>query len=270
MKFSVKNGSFSYGTHHIIQDISFSVESGRILAILGPNGAGKTTLLRCMMGLTRWDTGASYLDGADIRTLPAHTLWQKVAYVPQARNSTMLYKAEDMVLLGRGAHLGTLQQPGEKDRAIAKKAMEIVGISHLQGKLCSKMSGGELQMVLIARALAAQPQMLVLDEPESNLDFRNQLIILKTLRELADTQGLSFVFNTHYPAHALSYADDVLLLEKNDQYHWGKSSQVMTEALLERTFGVRTHIGHFTVDGVDYVDVIPLSVTEDTLLEKEN
>lgn len=270
MKFEVKDGSFGYekqGGRTVLDGIDFSVEKGSLTAILGPNGAGKTTLLRCMMGFLHWQRGGSYIDGTDIRELNNRELWQRIAYVPQAKGSVSIYSCEDMVLLGRSSHFGMFGHPGERDREIAREAMERLGIAHLAKRSCAAISGGELQMVLIARALAAQPQMLVLDEPESNLDFKNQLIILDTMSELTQ-QGISCIFNTHYPTHALQRADHALLLDKRGQHIFGSSMQVITEENLAQAFGVETVIGSIETKHKVYHDVLPLQVISMELTEK--
>lgn len=185
MKFEVKNGSFGYEKRKILNNISFEVETGEVMSVLGSNGVGKTTLLKCMMGFLKWQSGRTYIDGRPLEEYPHKDVWKKIAYVPQAKGAAFAYSALDMVVLGRSAHIGTFKQPGQEDIEIALKAMDDIGIVHLKDKLCTRMSGGELQMVLIARALTVSPQMLVLDEPESNLDFKNQLIILDTIRKLS-------------------------------------------------------------------------------------
>ena len=261
MIFEVKNGCFGYGQGgDILSNINFQLSDGRILSILGPNGVGKTTLLRCMMGLMPWRKGESLLDGKAIRKIPVRSLWKKIAYVPQAKGNALMVTAEEMVLLGRCAHLGMMQQPRQKDIEAARQAMELVGVAHLGGKLCSQMSGGELQMILIARALTTQPSMLVLDEPESNLDFKNQLIILETIRRLSREKGISCVFNTHYPDHALKISDDALLLEKSGKDLFGKSGEVISSKNMERSFEVQVYIDRLEVNGVQVASVVPLAV----------
>ena len=151
-----------------------------------------------MLGLLEWKTGGTYIDGISIKEIPYHQLWQKIGYVPQAKASAFAYHAEDMVLLGRNAYLGTFGQPKKADREIALACMEEIGIGYLKGRLCSRISGGELQMVLIARALAGGPSILVLDEPESNLDFRNQLIVLETIERLCREKGISAIPRKHF------------------------------------------------------------------------
>ncbi|MBR5430653.1 MAG: ATP-binding cassette domain-containing protein [Firmicutes bacterium] len=262
MILSVEGGCYKYPKtdRQILQDVSFELDAGQLLAILGPNGAGKTTLLRCIMGLLKWDAGRSLLEGRDIRRIPNRELWQTVAYVPQARQTTAIYTTEEMILLGRSSRFGLLSQPSAADMAVVERVMERLRISHLAGCKCSRISGGELQMVLIAKALAAEPRVLVLDEPESNLDFRNQLLILDTVSQLT-AEGLTCVFNTHYPAHALQRADRALLLSRGGSFRFGPTAQVVTEAHIEETFGVRAVIGEIETPERVLRDVIPLELS---------
>lgn len=260
MIFAVEKGCFSYNKKKVLHDVSFSVESGEILAVLGSNGAGKTTMLRCMMGLLPWKSGRSTIDGKPVSEFTPRQLWSRISYVPQARGSAFTYPAREMVLLGRSAHLGTLKQPGPQDVEIAGRAMEDVGILHLADKNCNQMSGGELQMVLIARALTAEPQLLVLDEPESNLDFKNQLIILNTIHRLAKERGISAIVNTHYPAHALKLSNKALLLNGEEPNQYGPASDIISEENIRTSFGVNASIHDFWADGVRYSTVVPLSI----------
>ena len=260
MIFQVQDGCFGYQGKNILDHISFEITDGTVLAVLGPNGVGKTTLLKCMMGFLPWKQGASLLDGRNIAHLPPKELWQKIAYVPQAKASAFSYTALEMVLLGRSAHLSLLDQPSREDERQALAAMEEVGIAHLADKQCSQMSGGELQMVLIARALVTEPKMLVLDEPESNLDFKNQLIILETISRLAKERSLSAIVNTHYPEHALQISKQALILNRGGQSFYGPSEEVISEANMRRAFGVQVHIGRFVIDGKAYKSVVPLAV----------
>ena len=239
----VENGSFAYpGGPVLFHDIAFEAGSGEILAILGPNGAGKTTLLRCIMGILRWKSGRSLLDGADIGTMPEREQWRHMSYVPQARSASGIYTAFQTVLLGRSARLGAFRTPKAEDLEAAEQAMERLGIADLGDKRCAQLSGGELQMVLIARALASDPELLILDEPESNLDFRNQLIVLDAVTKLA-RDGMACVFNTHYPAHALQRAHKSLLLYGDGRSICGRTDAVITEDSIRSAFGVNAVIG---------------------------
>ena len=264
MKLTVENGSFAYGrkTAPIFENINFSVDSGEILAILGPNGAGKTTLLRCITGMLRWRSGASLLDGVPIRDMSSGELWRRMAYVPQAKAASSAYTAFETVLLGRSAHLSPFATPGAEDIRKAREAMELLGIQHLAEKKCSAISGGELQMVLIARALASEPQVLILDEPESNLDFKNQLVVLDAMTRLAG-MGMTCVFNTHYPAHALQRSGKALILSRGGGYKFGNTAAVVTEDAIREAFGVEAVIGSVETPTSILQNVIPLQIAGD-------
>ncbi len=260
MKLTVENGSFFYRKDNpIFNHINFSVNSGEILAILGPNGAGKTTLLRCMTGMLKMQTGHSLLDGEDIRRLTPGRLWSKMAYVPQAKAASSAYTAFETVLLGRSSRLNVFSSPKKEDLEVAKEVMDALGITNLMDKKCSAISGGELQMVLIARALAAEPEFLVLDEPESNLDFKNQLVVLDTMTKLAQ-KGMACIFNTHYPAHALQRADKSLILTRGGSCMFGNTAAIVTEENIRRAFGVKAIIGDIETPNNVLQNVVPLSI----------
>ena len=261
MNLTVEHGAFSYkkGGREILHDVNFSLGSGEILAILGPNGAGKTTLLRCVMGFLKWTGGRSLLDGEDIAAMPPRALWRKLAYVPQARGRASGALVENMVLLGRSNRIGALSQPGAKDYAAVDAVLERLFIAHLRGKRCDEISGGELQMALIARALVAEPVCVIFDEPESNLDFRNQLIVLETMERLRD-EGVACLFNTHYPDHALRCADKALLLSKTGAPVYGGAFQVITEQAIGAAFGVESVIARVQTPGHDYPFITPVAV----------
>ena len=258
MKFQVEHGVFGYGKNPILKNISFAVENGQVLAVLGSNGVGKTTLLKCMMGLLPWHEGQTRIDGIPIGEMKPSQLWKRIAYVPQSKGTALSYTALEMVLMGCSSRLGLFEQPSKKDAETARQAMEAVGVLHLADKHCSKMSGGELQMVLIARALAARPQLLVLDEPESNLDFKNQLIILDTIRSLAEEQGIASIVNTHYPAHALKIADKELILIRDGTSLYGPAAETITETAMEKAFSVEVKIQNFPWKNRNFKSVIPI------------
>ena len=261
MNLTVNSGTFAYrrGDAPIFRDVNFSVDSGEILAILGPNGAGKTTLLRCITGMLPWSGGESLLDGEPIRSMPPKKLWTKVAYVPQARTASSAYTAFETVLLGRSGHLSAFSTPKKEDLDKAREVMDRLGISALAEKKCSAMSGGELQMVLIARALASEPKGLILDEPESNLDFKNQLVVLDTMTRLA-AEGMTCIFNTHYPAHALQRSNKALILSKGGGYKFGSTASVVTEETIREAFGVEAVIGSVETPTHILRNVIPLQI----------
>lgn len=260
MIFSVENGFFGYRREELIhKDISFNIKEGEIVSVLGPNGVGKTTLLKCMMGLLEWSKGASLIDGVDIREIKPKELWKKIAYVPQAKSVNFSYTIEELVLLGRSAHISMSKQPTRADLEKAHEAIKEIGIWHLKDKFCNRVSGGELQMALIARALCAEPKMLVLDEPESNLDFKNQLIILDTMSKLARENKISCVFNTHYPAHSLKISDKSLVISKNGAV-WGDTKAIITDDLMKEVFDVKVHINKVDLEDESYYTVTALKI----------
>lgn len=261
MNFAVKDGCFGYSEkRRILNHIDFEICEKEILSILGSNGVGKTTLLKCTLGLLNWKSGETQIDGKSLRNMKHTEIWRQIGYVPQAKLSAFAYTVEEMVLLGRNSHLKMLEQPGKKDWEIAEKCIDKIGIGHLKGKLCSKISGGELQMVLIARALSAQPKLLILDEPESNLDFKNQLIVLETIKNLRDEEGISAIVNTHYPAHAISISDKALILNRDGSSVFGPAHSSIIEENLEKAFGVNVKIKDFYHREKKYTCVLPLSI----------
>lgn len=263
MILQVEHGYFSYDPkRYIIDDIGFTLNQGEVLSVLGPNGVGKTTLLKCVMGLLKWNKGRTLLDGKDIREYSVKDFWSNIAYVPQAKQSTFSYNALEMVMFGRSAHLGFFRQPTEEDREKALACMEEIGVAFLQDKLCNEMSGGELQMVLIARALAAEPKILILDEPESNLDFKNQLTVLDTIKNLSRIKNISVIVNTHYPDHALQISDSAVILKQNGECLYGTSRSIISEENLIDAFNVKVRLRDVDIEQSVYTCVIPVAVLQ--------
>ena len=261
MKFEVRDGRFAYpGQREILKNISLTAVPGSTITILGPNGAGKTTLLRCMLGFLHWTTGQTLLDGTDIRTMKPAALWRKAAYVPQAKSMVFPGTCFDMVLLGRSAYLSLFGIPGKKDREIAMHAMERAGVAHLADRNCAEVSGGELQLVLIARALAAEPELLILDEPETGLDFRNQLVVMNLIGRLCAEEGLAAILNTHYPEHAVSMNGDTLLLFNDGSHVFGKTSEILTAENMRAAFGVEVRMREENIGGKRYTSLIPVNL----------
>lgn len=208
----------------VFRGVDITAHEGRVLAVLGPNGRGKSTLLKCLAGLLAPTEGTV--------TTTAH-----VAYVPQSHSSAFAYSISDMVLMGRSRHLKAYASPGRRDRELAAEALERVGIAHLADRSYAELSGGEQQMVLIARALAAQCRVMVLDEPVSALDLRNQASILALLQELA-ASGLGIVLTTHHPDHALHLADDAVIVLGPDDVRTGRAAQLLDADALSELYGL--------------------------------
>jgi len=261
MSMEVVAGTFSYKKDTpVLMDVSFSAGDGEIVAILGPNGVGKTTLLKCMLGFLEWEKGMTKLDGRDIRSFHGRELWKRVSYVPQAREPVFSYQTQDMVVLGRSPYIGNFSAPGKKDWEIVERSMEMAGITKLAGKSCARISGGELQLVLIARALAAEPEILILDEPESGLDFRNQVVVLDLISRLSREQGITVIINTHYPDHALRVSDRALLLFGNGIHLFGRTRTILNEEHMKTAFGIDVALNTQKIGDKEYTAVIPLEL----------
>ena len=197
MILEVKDGCFGYFGQPVIFDhINLSLEKGHILAVLGPNGIGKTTLLKCMIGLLPWKRGQTLLNGQNIVKMKPADIWKTVSYIPQSHGFAFSYTGLEMVMLGRSSHMGTFQQPGAREIEMAERMMEKVGITRLAYKDCNRMSGGELQMVLIARALINNPTMIIADEPTGNLDPQRSFEIMLLLEQI-NALGTTVMVVTH-------------------------------------------------------------------------
>ena len=231
MILEVENGCFGYPKQEeILTDINIKLEEGHILSVLGPNGIGKTTLLKCMIGLMPWSRGRSLLTGKDIRTLKSKEIWNMISYIPQTHGFSFSYTGLEMVMLGRSSHLGLFSQPGHREIEMAEAMMEKVGITRLADKDCNRMSGGELQMVLIARALINEPKLIILDEPETGLDFHNQILVLNMVEKLAHEENIGAIMNTHYPTNAMSIADEALMMNRKGDRFYGPTGDILNES----------------------------------------
>ncbi len=226
------------GGRTILRDVTFGVAAGEVLCVLGPNGVGKTTLLRCLTGLEPLAGGAVLLDGDDLAQLSRRTIGRLVGVVPQGDAPVFSFTVREMVEMGRAAHLGWMAAPGAADRAIATAALDQLGIGALADRVYPTLSGGERQMVLIARALAQQPRLLILDEPTAHLDVANQAEVLDLVQRLAG-QGLAVLMTTHDPGHAFRIGGSALLLRRDLSAVFGPTRTVLTEASLSTAYGRR-------------------------------
>ena len=241
MSIEVKNLSFAYGDRAVLHDISFSVGKGEFLSILGPNGVGKSTLFRCVLGLLSGYTGQVLVDGVDARSLSTREAAKHIAYIPQSSRSIFNYSVFDIVLMGRTSGLGSFRSPGKKDRDICLWAMEKVGISQLAERCFHRLSGGEQQLVLIARALVQKAPVLMLDEPTANLDFGNQLLVLEQARSLA-REGYTIIQTTHHPEQSYLFSDRILAIQKGRVLTEGSPAQVLTEETMRALYGTDVKI----------------------------
>jgi iron complex transport system ATP-binding protein len=232
-----ENLSFGFARRVVGADVSFTLTPGEALAVLGPNGSGKTTLFRTLLGLLPAKAGTCLIDERPLCGYSMAELARKVAYVPQAHTSHFAFMVSDVVLMGRTAHLGLFASPGEHDRAVAQRTLETLRIAHLADRLYTEISGGERQMALIARALATEAKILVMDEPAANLDFGNQTLILEEILRLKRS-GHGVLFSTHNPDHAFICADRALLLHQGRVLAHGAPQDIVTPENLKTLYGV--------------------------------
>lgn len=209
----------------VFRGLDLSLPAGGAMAVLGPNGCGKTTLLRLVLGLTAPTEGSVTVSG-------------RLAFVPQLFDAAFAYTALDMVLMGRARRIGLFAQPGRKDETAALAALDRVGMADRANRRFHDLSGGQRQMVILARALAAEPDILVLDEPCSALDLSNQAMVLERLAALAGHERLTVLFTTHHPQHALDIGADALLMFGAARFAAGPAGKVLTEAAMAELYGV--------------------------------
>lgn len=244
MKLEVRDIVFNYEkSGNVLKGVSFDIDAGDILCLLGPNGAGKTTLFKIILGLLKPRQGSILMDDKDILKYSRRELAQFIGYVPQSHIPPFPYSVIDVVLMGRNAHLNNHRTPTAEDYAIAHESLETLNISYLEDKNYSRISGGERQLVLIARALTQQAQLLILDEPTSNLDFGNQIRVLKQIRRLAQ-QGLSIIMSSHFPSDAFQNSSQVALLKNGVIDKIGPPQEIVTEENMKDIYGVDVHIAN--------------------------
>ncbi len=241
MKLRIEDLRFSYHDHHVLHHVSFEANEGECIAILGKNGAGKTTLFRCILGLLRGYDGSILIDEKPARKFSQLELAKVISYIPQAHAPTFNYSVFQTVLMGTNATVSRFKTPGEKEQALALEKLELLGISHLASRGYAEISGGERQLVLIARALVQQAKILVMDEPTANLDYGNQVRIMKQVQTLT-SQGYLVLLTTHNPEHALLYADKALVLNKGVVIEYGPPNTVLTPELIETIYGVKVEM----------------------------
>lgn len=259
MSLEADNIAIGFPGRTLASGLSLHLLHGELLCLLGPNGVGKTTLFRSLLGLHRLLAGRVRIDGADIAGLAPAEIARRIAYVPQAQTGHFPFTVFDVVLMGRAAHLKPFAAPTAKDRAAAEAALHRLGIGHLSASIYTRISGGERQLTLIARALAAETRLLVLDEPTASLDFGNQIRVLDQLAGLA-RDGIGLLLSTHDPDQALLCAHRVALLQRDGTLLQGTPDAVITPAALHALYGVDVEIAEVALaDGRQRRVCLPLS-----------
>jgi iron complex transport system ATP-binding protein len=240
---------FSYGEMEIVRQASFELQAGEILSILGANGCGKTTLLKCLNMLLKPE-GKVLVDNLDLQTMSGRDLAMLMGYVPQLHSPDFPYRVIDVVVSGRTPKLG-FSIPSGKDYDMARIALHKVGASHLEEKFYTQLSGGELKLILIARALVQEPKVLLLDEPTSHLDFKNRVVVLNILRDIS-RNGIAVIMSEHDPNLASLFSDKVLLMmNKGEIVRYGPTKEVLIPENIMKVYGLNIEV--FERDGLRYL-----------------
>lgn len=241
--YDVRNITYSYPSdgRKVLRDASLRLCKGDILCILGPNGAGKTTLLNCMAGLLNPSSGEIMLCGRKMNSLKPKEAAALVGYVPQTHTPAFDYSVLDFVMMGRAPKTGTFSRPGKEDEGFCIDILNSMGIGSLADKSYLNISGGERQQVLIARAIAQEPQVILFDEPTSHLDFGNQHRVLKRIKTMAE-EGFSIVITTHNPDHALMLGSQAAIVEREGSIHQGTVDEIITEDNLRKAYDIELEL----------------------------
>ena len=254
----VRDVEFSYGKQEVLKGISFCMEKGEFVCVLGANGCGKTTLLKSILAFLTPQHGQVLLYGKDIHQMDESERARKIAYIPQYHTPPFPFTVRDVVLMGRTPHLSRICRPTEKDCRIADESMERLGIAHYANKSYTALSGGQRQMVVIARALAQQPDLLIMDEPTASLDFGNQYLVLAQVKKLA-REGMGVLMVTHNPDHAFYCADRIIAMEDGKILSMGDAGKVINEAVMKAVYHMPVKVRSVSLgEGLDATICIPV------------
>jgi iron complex transport system ATP-binding protein len=248
LRLEAKQLDFGYRGHRVGSDVSLALEAGEVLCLMGPNGSGKTTLFKTLLGLLPPQGGNILLDGTHLARKARDEVARLVSYVPQAQVTFFPFTVREVVLMGRTAHLGVISSPSRRDREIAQAAIERLRLSPLADAVYTRISGGERQLTLIARALAQDARIIVMDEPTANLDFGNQVRVLQHIQSLAES-GIGVLLSTHDPDQAFLCADRVAMLHEGRLARLGAPDEVITAESLKQIYGVDVAVTRVPVEG---------------------
>ena len=266
----VKDLHVGYGDVEIVHGASFTASRGEFVCIIGANGCGKTTTLKCMLGLLPHTSGSVTVAGRDTLRMAEKERARHFAYIPQAHTPPFPFSVADVVILGRTPYVNSLARVTREDKRIAYEAMALLGIEGLAGRIYTELSGGQQQLVLIARALAQQTDVLVMDEPTASLDFGNQQMVLSQMKKLTRS-GTSVIMVTHDPDHALFCADKVVVMHEGRVIAEGAPDDVMTDECLHTIYGTAARIVPVELEpGLQVKVCVPLMVQKgQTLLQSD-
>lgn len=257
MKFEIKNLSCGYDERRIIENFNANLSSGEILCLLGANGVGKTTIFKTILGFLKPFSGEIFIQDKKLFELSDKERAQAISYVPQAHVPPFAFKVIDVVMMSRSAHLGMFENPGKNDEDIAMDALKRLKIERFSHKIYTDLSGGERQMVLIARALAQEARVILLDEPTANLDFGNQIRVLKEICKLANN-GYIVIMTSHSPEHVFYCNARVAMISRGEGCIYGSAKEVVTNENLRQIYGVDIRVVENEIDGIKRFSCVPV------------
>jgi iron complex transport system ATP-binding protein len=248
---------FAYGRQQVLDGVTFCARAGDLIALLGPNGVGKSTLMRCILGFEHGYTGNIAICGMDAGALSARQMAQRIAYIPQSSSQVFDFTVLELVLMGAAPRLGLLSVPGVSEQTEALEVLDSLGIAHLAHRGCGRISGGEYQLALLARALLQKAHILMMDEPTASLDYGNQYRVMERIAALAHRDFI-VLFSAHDPNQVLRHANRALILEGGTLVADGSPVDVMGEQALSALYGinVRRHVVGGS-DGEDFMVCVP-------------
>jgi iron complex transport system ATP-binding protein len=252
-----KNLSYAYDGATVLNNLSFTVNSGEFFIVIGPNGSGKTTLMKMIAGLIKIQDGTIEIKGRPVKKYKRKILAQKIAFVPQQIPMDFPFVVEDVVLFGRSPHLGTFGLTSSEDVSLAKQAMAFTEISHLARRRLNQLSGGECQRTFIARAICQAPDIIVLDEPTASLDIAHQLRIMDMMEKMKQEKNITVIMVSHDVNLAAMYADTLMLINKGQQVRVGPPSEVLTYETLESVYGCTLLVDENPLDKLPRVTPVP-------------
>jgi iron complex transport system ATP-binding protein len=241
MKLEICQLACGYDKKTVIDNISLEIKTKETLCLLGPNGVGKTTFFKTLLGFMAPKAGGITINGEDLKRMSIRERAQTMAYVPQAHEVPFAFSVQDVVMMGRYVYLDSLRGPSQSDWIRVGECLRDLEIEHLRNRIFTQLSGGERQLVLFARALAQGAHFLVLDEPASNLDYGNQMQVLRQVKRLQEC-GKGIVMTTHSPDHALQCGTRVAIFQRNHPVKVGPPREVITSALMYQLYGEHVHI----------------------------
>ena len=242
MIYSVKNLSFRYpSSKQIFNNISFDIEKGHLYTILGRNGIGKTTLFNCLLNLNGNYQGTIQLNGKGIKTMKEKEIAKVISFVPQSTNCTFDYTVFEYILMGTASNISLFSSPSNKEEELTNKALKELNIAYLADRKFNELSGGEQQLVLIARAIVNKPEVIFFDEPTSHLDYTNQIKVLKIINGLKN-KGYTIILTTHDPNQAFLLKDNVILFDNKGSIKKGDYKKILTKKNLQDVYGKQMQI----------------------------